>query len=122
LCRDFYGDATSLVLFADQPLNVNNLTMIPRSTAGVVESLIKTNLPTCGQLQLVENRFLFGDEANEVHSAAVVPLVKGDAIGLLAIGSHDPYYFQRSQGTLFLSYVGEVLSRVVSRILHEEPA
>ena len=122
LCRDFYGDATSLVLFADQPLNVNNLTMIPRPTAGVVESLIKTNLPTCGQLQLVENRFLFGDEANEVHSAAVVPLVKGDAIGLLAIGSHDPYYFQRSQGTLFLSYVGEVLSRVVSRILHEEPA
>jgi uncharacterized protein YigA (DUF484 family) len=121
LCRDFYGDATSLVLFADQPLNVNNLTMIPRATAGVVENLLRSNLPVCGQLKAVENRFLFGEDGTLVQSAAVVPLVKGDTIGLLAIGSHDPFYFQSSQGTLFLSYVGEVLSRVVSRILHEGP-
>ena len=120
LCRDFYGDATSLILFSEKPINVNNLRILPRETAGVVESLIRTNLPTCGQLQLIENRFLFGEEAVKIQSAAVVPLVKGEAVGLLAIGSYDPYYFQSSQGTLFLSYVGEVMSRVTSRILHEE--
>jgi uncharacterized protein YigA (DUF484 family) len=43
--------------------------------------------------------------------------VKGDTLGLLAIGSYDPNYFQSSQGTLFLSYVGEVLSRIIFRIL-----
>lgn len=122
LCRDFFSDVTSLVVFSDQPQNVNNLRMIPRATAGVIESLMATNLPTCGQLQAVENRFLFGEDAPQVKSAAVVPLVKGETIGLLGIGSHDPYYFQSSQGTLFLSYVGEVLSRVTSRILHEAQA
>ncbi len=119
LCRDFYGDETSLVLFSDRPLNVNNLRILPRATAGVIEPLMTTNLPTCGQLQLIENRFLFEDAAVKVQSAAVIPLVKGETIGLLAIGSYDPYYFQSSQGTLFLSYVGEVLSRVASRIMHE---
>jgi hypothetical protein len=120
LCRDFYGDVTSLVLFSDRPVNVNNLRMLPRSTAGVIESLMTTNLPTCGKLQTIENHFLFEEEAVKVASAAVIPLVKGDTIGLLAIGSYDPYYFKSSQGTLFLSYVGEVLSRVASRIMHEE--
>ena len=120
LCRDFYGDETSLVLFSDKSLNVNNLRILPRATAGVIEPLMTTNLPTCGQLQLIENRFLFEDQAIKVQSAAVIPLVKGETVGLLAIGSYDPYYFQSSQGTLFLSYVGEVLSRVASRIMHEE--
>lgn len=120
LCRDFYGDEISLVLFSDRPLNVNNLRILPRATTGVIEPLMTTNLPTCGQLQLIENRFLFEDKAIKVQSAAVIPLVKGETIGLLAIGSYDPYYFQSSQGTLFLSYVGEVLSRVASRIMHED--
>jgi uncharacterized protein YigA (DUF484 family) len=120
LCRDFYGDETALVLFNDNPLSVNNLRILPRATAGVIEPLLTTNLPTCGQLQLIENRFLFEDAAVKVQSAAVIPLVKGHTVGLLAIGSYDPYYFQSSQGTLFLCYVGEVLSRVASRIMHEE--
>lgn len=120
LCRDFYGDKTSLVLFTDHPLNVNNLRMLPRATAGVIEPLMTTTLPTCGQLSLIENRFLFEDEAIKIQSAAVIPLVKGETIGLLAVGSYDPSYFHSSQGTLFLSYVGEVLSRVTSRIMHED--
>ena len=60
------------------------------------------------------NRFLFQDQAVRIASSAVVPLVKGENLGLLAIGSYDPHYFQSSQGTLFLSYVGEVLSRIVA--------
>jgi uncharacterized protein YigA (DUF484 family) len=120
LCRDFYSDKTSLVLFSDNPQNVNNLRMLPRATAGVIESLMKVAVPTCGQLSLIENRFLFEDEAVRIQSSAVVPLVKGETIGLLAVGSYDPSYFQSSQGTVFLTYVSEVLSRVTSRIMHEE--
>jgi hypothetical protein len=85
-----------------------------------VQPLIETNLPSCGQLSEAMNRFLFQDRAVKVQSAAVVPLVKGDTLGLLAIGSYDPNYFQSSQGTLFLSYVGEVLSRIIFRILQEQ--
>lgn len=120
LCQDFAGDHIAVLLFNDRSLDVNNLRVLPRDTAGVIGPLIKSNFPTCGQLQPIENRFLFTDNAPEVGSAAVVPLVKGETIGVLAIGSTNPSYFHSSLGTMFLSYVGEVLSRVVSRILHEE--
>jgi len=120
LCRDFHSDHTQLLLFSDKPLNVNNLRMMGRGECGLIESLVATNLPTCGQLPEAQHRFLFLDEAVRIQSAAVVPLVKGETLGLLAIGSYDPNYFQSSQGTLFLSYVGEVLSRVISGIWRDE--
>jgi len=82
--------------------------------------LIASNLPSCGQLTQSENEFVFKQDAVKVQSCAVVPLVQGETLGLLAIGSFDPNYFSSSQGTVLLSYVGEVLSRVASRILHQQ--
>ncbi|KAA0874347.1 DUF484 family protein [Nitrincola tapanii] len=121
LCQDFYGDDARLILFSEQPLNVNNLRMLSRADCSLVQPLIETSLPSCGQLSEAMTRFLFPDKAARVQSAAVVPLVKGETLGLLAIGSFDPDYFQSSQGTLFLSYVGEVLSRVLMhRLQHPE--
>jgi uncharacterized protein YigA (DUF484 family) len=120
LCRDFYGDETVLVLFSEEALDTNGVRVLSRGECSIVQPLIDTNLPSCGQLSDAMNRFLFQDSAVRVQSSAVVPLVKGDTLGLLAIGSYDPNYFQSSQGTLFLSYVGEVLSRVVARILRQQ--
>lgn len=120
LCRDFYGDETVLLLFSERSLESNSVRTLARAEDSLVQPLIETNLPSCGQLSEAMNRFLFQEHSVKVQSAAVVPLVKGDTLGLLAIGSHDPNYFQSSQGTLFLSYVGEVLSRVIWRILQEQ--
>lgn len=120
LCRDFYGDATSLILFAEQQITVNNRRMMPREMAGIVEPLMVSAEPSCGHLSAAANHFLFESRSGMIQSAAVIPLVKGETIGLLGIGSYDADYFQSSQGTLFLSYVGEVLSRVASRILHSK--
>jgi uncharacterized protein YigA (DUF484 family) len=120
LCRDFFGDATSLILFADYQLSVNNRRMMPREMVGLIEPLMLSNLPSCGNLSAAENHFLFENRSAMIQSAAVIPLIKGETIGLLGIGSYDADYFQSSQGTMFLSYVGEVLSRVASRILHEK--
>ena len=119
LCRDFYGDATSLILFADNQLTVNNRRMMPREMAGIVEPLMLSSEPSCGNLSAAENHFLFEGRSSLIQSAAVIPLVQGETIGLLGIGSYDADYFQSSQGTMFLSYVGEVLSRVASRILQQ---
>lgn len=120
LCQDFASDSTALILFTDKPLNVNNLRLTKREDAEVLNSLVGTNLPTCGRLSDAENRFVFADEAVKVQSAAVVPLVQGETLGLLAIGSFDANYFSSSQGTVLLSYVGEVLSRVASRVLRQQ--
>lgn len=122
LCQDFYGDDARLLLFSEKPLNVNSLRMLSKADCSIVQPLIETSLPSCGRLSEAMNRFLFQENAPRVLSAAVVPLVKGDTLGLLAIGSFDAEYFQSSQGTLFLSYVGEVLSRVVAHILQQPQA
>lgn len=117
LCQDFYGDDARLILFSDTPFDVNSLRILSRADCSLVQPLIETSMPSCGQLSEPMNRFLFQENATRIQSAAVVPLVKGHTLGLLAIGSFDPDYFQSSQGTLFLSYVGEVLSRIVMHIL-----
>ena len=120
LCQDFQSDITSLILFTPKQLDVNNLRLMQREDATVVNSLIGSNLPGCGVLNDSEKQFIFSENAVKVQSAAVVPLVQGETLGLLAIGSFDPNYFQSGQGTVLLSYVGEVMSRVVSRILKQQ--
>ncbi len=120
LCQDFASDSTALLLFTSKPLDVNNLRLMLREDATEINKLVGTNLPSCGQLSPTENEFIFAEEAVKVQSAAVVPLVQGETLGLLAIGSYDANYFSSSQGTVLLSYVGEVLSSVVSRILRQQ--
>jgi len=36
---------------------------------------------------------------------------------VLAIGHTDPNYYRSSMGTLFLSYIAEVLNRIIPRLL-----
>ncbi|WP_027858076.1 DUF484 family protein [Marinobacterium jannaschii] len=118
LCQDFNGDETALILFSESAFESNDLRCVHPDATGPIEALISSNLASVGQLNEAQNRFVFGEAAIRVQSAAVVPLVQGETIGLLAVGSYDAHYFQSSQGTLLLSYVGEVLSRVVSRLTH----
>ncbi len=120
LCEDFNGDQAVLLLFHEAARGSNGVRCCPREEAAVIDALVSSNLASCGQLGEPQNRFIFGEAALKVQSAAVVPLVKGETLGLLAIGSYDAHYFQSSQGTLLLSYVGEVLSRVIARILPPE--
>ncbi len=120
LCGDFSGDEIELILFSDTPLDVNTLRVLPRSQTSMVQPLVESNLPSCGQLSESLTRFIFRQPKEAVRSCAAVPLVKGETLGLLAIGSYDPNYFQSSQGTLFLSYIGEVLSRILARLMKLE--
>lgn len=117
LCQDFHGDNTALLLFSETELDSNSARVLRREEAAPVDMLIESNLVSCGQLEPAQTQFLFTQDAHRIASAAVVPLVRGKTLGLLAVGSYDPQYFQSSQGTLFLSYVGEVLSSVLHRAL-----
>lgn len=121
LCQDFYSDTTALVLFSDQPELQNNLQLVSIEDSACIQPLTESSLTRCGSLSELQNQFLFREQAFKVKSAAAVPLVKGETLGLLAIGSFDPTYFQSNQGTLFLDYIGQVLSRVVSRLLQAAP-
>ncbi|WP_243633833.1 DUF484 family protein [Motiliproteus coralliicola] len=120
LCRDFNGDITNLILL-DQTIGERggNIKSVSLQVAeSQVAELIDSDWALCGSLSDRQRQFLFDDRADKVLSAAVVPLVKGNTLGLLAIGSFEANYFHSSMGTLFLNYVGEVLSRVLFRLLN----
>jgi len=82
-----------------------------------IGALLRGNRAICGILRREELQFLFGDDAARVGSVAAVPLYRGRVFGVLAIGHGDPNHYRSSMGTLFLSYIAEVLNRVCPRLL-----
>lgn len=82
---------------------------------GALTPLLRTGKAVCGVLRKEELEALFQERAEAIQSAAMVPLmVPGDSpgrLGILAIGSRDAMHFRSSMGTLFISHIGEVLSR-----------
>jgi uncharacterized protein YigA (DUF484 family) len=123
--RDAYQvDTNSLILFGSpEKFGALNARVVSfEEAAKHAGSIIQTNKATCGALREVEMAFLFPDNPRSVGSAAVAPLQQYGAgsqgtFGLLAIGSFDPDRYRSSMGTLFLSYIAEVLNRIIPKHL-----
>ena len=91
---------------------------------GAFEKIIKERRPAFGQLKPGQLESLFSDDAGQIASAALIPLVENEqsksCYGLLAIGSHERERFRADMGTLFLSQIGNILARVLKRTLDTE--
>ena len=115
LGKDYGIEFYSLTLFGDDK-------KLPRTMARVastekanerVGTLIGANRAVCGILREDEMVFLFGERGRQVGSVAAVPLRYDSLYGILAVGNSDPNFYKSSMGTLFLSYIAEVLNRVL---------
>ena len=60
-----------------------------------------------------QRQFLFGSDAGEIGSVALVPLGEHGAIGLLALGSHERERFHPGMSTEFLARMGELIADAV---------
>lgn len=122
LRNDFGSDAISLIVY-DRDLNLGgDLRQHVRCLAftdlhDALQSLLRTGKAVCGVLRPMELEQLFPEQADDVKSAAMVPLDCNGPQGLLAIGSLDAQHFRSSLGTLFVSHIGEVLSRRLAELL-----
>jgi hypothetical protein len=66
----------------------------------------------------LEIDFLFPSTSQPILSAAVVPISSKDTLlGVLAIGSFDADHFRSNMGTLFLSYITDVLNRIIPNLM-----
>jgi uncharacterized protein YigA (DUF484 family) len=72
--------------------------------------------PVCGPLSPEQLGFLFGGEADDLGSAALMPLRGDDIMGVLAVGSSDPERFRPDMGTEFLRRLSEVVSRKLQAV------
>jgi len=78
-------------------------------------TFLESSHPRCGQIRDAQKRFLFGPAADEVGSAALVPLGKACEVGFLAIGSHDAKRFHPAMSFDFLARLGELVAEALRR-------
>lgn len=69
----------------------------------------------CGQIRDAQRDFLFQEEADEVGSAALVPLTDRTEIGFLAIGSADADRFHPGMSIDFLTRLGDLVASALKR-------
>jgi hypothetical protein len=114
---DFGLDAASILLFessAPQASPDGALVRVSRDAAyNQLGALLDSNKAVCGQFREDQREFLFPRREQPVASIALVPLRHGELLGVFAVGSHEPGYFDERMGTLFLSYISDTLSRLL---------
>ena len=116
LNEDFHTEVVRLLLFgrhADLPRS----DWLRQVGGGITElpelaELLQRGEPVSGRLSADKLAQLFGDEAANIRSAALIPL--GEA-GILAIGSHDADRFQPGMGTLFLKMIAATVTAALAR-------
>lgn len=69
----------------------------------------------CGQIRDAQRDFLFQHDADEIGSAALVPLNDGNEIGFLAIGSNDANRFHPGMSIDFLKRLGDLVASALKR-------
>lgn len=69
----------------------------------------------CGQIRDTQRDFLFRHDADEIGSAALVPLNDGNEIGFLAIGSTDANRFHPGMSIDFLTRLGDLVAGALKR-------
>jgi uncharacterized protein YigA (DUF484 family) len=74
------------------------------------ETLFTNGKPRCGQARDSQREFLFGSDANDIGSIALVPLGEKGVVGLLALGSADRDRFHPGMSTEFLARMADLIA------------
>ncbi|VAW94822.1 Protein of unknown function DUF484 [hydrothermal vent metagenome] len=123
LVKDFKADSVVLRLFQSQFKNTKAESIIQtreefvdwsEPVLGAFEKVIKGRQPVCGNLKKGQLDSLFETQADDVSSAALIPLIDNSdshiCYGMLAIASKDRNHFHAEMGTLFLSHLGKIVA------------
>jgi len=89
-----------------------HLRVVPRGSPELkaFETFFESGRPRSGQIRDSQREYLFGADAPQVGSAALIPLGERAALGLLAVASHDTERFLPTMSTDFLVRIGELVT------------
>jgi hypothetical protein len=79
------------------------------------DTLFAACKPRCGQIRDSQREFLFGAEAPNIGSVAMIPLGGQPPLGLLALGSVDRDRFHPGMSTEFLQRMGDLITDALAR-------
>ncbi|NRB38393.1 MAG: DUF484 family protein [Pseudomonadales bacterium] len=117
---EFQVDRVQLSLI-DSPENYRNTQtrVIPQSEVEAHMPQLK-NSKDCisGIFREEELKFLFAGRQSSTASGIALPLRSNHQLkAILVLGSDDPHYFKAGMDTLFLNFIGDVISRVIPRFM-----
>lgn len=122
LRTSFAADHAVMVLFNDNDgfaelPRSRFLRQIERAAQEVkpFDTFLASAKPRCGQIRDSQRMFLFANDADEVGSAALIPLGAKARMGFVAIGSNSSDHFHPAMSTDFLLRLGEVVTTVLAR-------
>lgn len=105
---DFQAEAMELHLFsaaqADRELNPD---------LDGFGKFLDLGVPQCGHLSQAKLEYLFGPQAEQIRSTALIPIKAQGLLGLLAFGSYNDYRFHPEMGTDYLTRLGEIVSKTL---------
>ena len=70
-------------------------------------------IPQCGHLPQSKLEYLFGAQAEQIRSTALIPIKGQGLLGLLAFGSYNQHRFNPEMGTEYLTRLGEIVSKTL---------
>lgn len=114
LAEDFQTDQVRLLVYDLELPPADWLVRAPGGPKALPEfaEFIAHHEPVAGRLSAERLYRLFGDEAPQIQSSALMPL---DGLGILAIGSRDQDRFQPGMGTVFLKMIAATVTAALQR-------
>lgn len=82
--------------------------------------VFESRRPRCGGMNEEDVQCLFGELAEQISSAVLVPLVDAEPLGFIAMGSREKARFHPGMGTLFLGYLGELVTQAITYCLQTD--
>ena len=114
MLADFQADFVCCHLM-HLPVHLDHL--VSHEAQAPYEQFVPQNVPVCTPLRAEQLALLFPIQTHDSDGSAVLaPLYWEHGEGCLAIGSRHTNRFTSDMDTLFITYVGEVLSRVIQRL------
>lgn len=74
---------------------------------------LDSHTPKCGRLPQAQLEYLFGPQAEDILSTALIPISGQGLLGLLAFGSTNQHRFHPGMGTEYLTRLGEIVSKTL---------
>ena len=119
MSNEFQVEHACMILYGDSD-SAGDCRMETRDSAKKeIGALFRGHKAVCGALRKEELNYLFPD-AVAVGSAAIMPLLDSEQLGLIAVGSSDGNRYDSDMGTLFLSHIADVIVRLLPHLSNSE--
>ena len=105
---DFRAEAVELHLYSTSEADYQN-----NPDLDGFRDFLNGEKPRCGRLTEEQLKYLFGPQAEDIASTALIPIKGEGLLGVLAIGSHSEHRFHPGMGTDYLIRLGEIVSKTL---------